>query len=69
MSHCLTAVGVDHVVLGRGEVVNSWRYERWDSLRLLAPNWMTQLVGSGRSDQQRLAGAMDDVLDGTRSAD
>ena len=46
-SHCLTTAGVDHVVLERGEVVNSWRRERWDSLRLLTPNWMTQLPGHG----------------------
>ncbi|HUR72818.1 MAG TPA: NAD(P)-binding domain-containing protein, partial [Sporichthya sp.] len=35
--------GIDHVVLERGEVANSWRTERWDSLRLLTPNWMTRL--------------------------
>jgi putative flavoprotein involved in K+ transport len=37
--------GIDHVVLERGEVANSWRRERWDSLRLLTPNWQTQLPG------------------------
>jgi putative flavoprotein involved in K+ transport len=31
------------VVLERGEVANSWRRERWDSMRLLTPNWLTQL--------------------------
>ncbi|HEU5385453.1 MAG TPA: FAD-dependent oxidoreductase [Streptosporangiaceae bacterium] len=45
MSHCLTARSVDHVVLERGEVANSWRTQRWDSLRLLTPNWMTRLPG------------------------
>jgi putative flavoprotein involved in K+ transport len=34
---------VDHVVLERGEVANSWRHERWDSLRLLTPNWQSRL--------------------------
>jgi putative flavoprotein involved in K+ transport len=33
------------VVLERGEVANSWRRERWDSLRLLTPNWQTRLPG------------------------
>ena len=33
------------MVLERGEVANSWRTERWDSLRLLTPNWMTRLPG------------------------
>ena len=45
MSHCLQSAAVDHVVLERGEVANSWRSERWDSLRLLTPNWMTRLPG------------------------
>jgi putative flavoprotein involved in K+ transport len=33
------------VVLERGEVANSWRHERWDSLRLLTPNWQARLPG------------------------
>lgn len=37
--------GIDHVVLERGQVANSWRTERWDSLRLLTPNWQAQLPG------------------------
>src|SRR5271154_341850 len=46
MSHQLTGAGVDHVVLERGELAHSWRTERWDSLRLLTPNWMTTLPGA-----------------------
>jgi putative flavoprotein involved in K+ transport len=34
-------------VLERGEVANSWRHERWDSLRLLTPNWQCRLPGFG----------------------
>src|SRR3954464_230634 len=45
MSRCLAARSVDHVVLERGQVANSWRTQRWDSLRLLSPNWMTRLPG------------------------
>src|SRR6478609_6868781 len=45
MSRCLAARSVDHVVLERGQVANSWRTQRWDSLRLLTPNWMTRLPG------------------------
>ena len=37
--------GIDHVVLERGEVANSWRTERWDSMRLLTPNWQARLPG------------------------
>jgi putative flavoprotein involved in K+ transport len=47
MSRCLTERSVDHVVLERGEVANSWRTERWDSLRLLTPNWQSRLPGFG----------------------
>jgi putative flavoprotein involved in K+ transport len=44
-SHFLRGRSIDHVVLERGEVANSWRRERWDSLRLLTPNWLTRLPG------------------------
>jgi cation diffusion facilitator CzcD-associated flavoprotein CzcO len=33
------------VVLERGRVGERWRSERWDSLRLLSPNWHTRLPG------------------------
>ncbi len=49
-SHFLSERSVDHVVLERGEVANSWRHERWDSLRLLTPNSQARLPG------QRYAG-------------
>ncbi len=45
MSKCLAGRAIDHVVLERGEVANSWRTERWDSLRLLTPNWQSRLPG------------------------
>jgi putative flavoprotein involved in K+ transport len=45
MSRCLAELSVDHVLLERGEVANSWRTERWDSLRLLTPNWQSRLPG------------------------
>jgi putative flavoprotein involved in K+ transport len=45
MSWHLSDRSIDHVVLERGEVANSWRTERWDSLRLLTPNWLSRLPG------------------------
>src|SRR5215468_1211881 len=45
MSRCLTEAGVDNVVLERGRVAERWRSERWDSLRLLTPNWQSRLPG------------------------
>jgi putative flavoprotein involved in K+ transport len=44
-SSCLAAHSIDHVVLERGEVANTWRTERWDSLTLLTPNWQSRLPG------------------------
>ncbi len=35
----------DHLVLERGRIGNSWHAERWDSLRLLTPNWMSAPAG------------------------
>jgi putative flavoprotein involved in K+ transport len=45
MSRLLSERSIDHVVLERGEIANSWRTERWDSLRLLTPNWQCRLPG------------------------
>jgi putative flavoprotein involved in K+ transport len=45
LSRSLSAAGHDHVVLDRGRVAERWRSERWDSFRLLTPNWMTRLPG------------------------
>ncbi len=45
VSRLLTERSIDHVVIERGEVANSWRVQRWDSLRLLTPNWQSRLPG------------------------
>ena len=68
MSRELQRRSVDHVVLERGVVGNSWRRERWDSLRLLTPNWMNRLPGFDLSASHDLNGFMPaadfaDVLD------
>ncbi|HYU82032.1 MAG TPA: NAD(P)-binding domain-containing protein [Candidatus Polarisedimenticolia bacterium] len=44
VSHELTAAGLDHTVLERGEVANTWR-RRWDTFCLVTPNWTVQLPG------------------------
>jgi putative flavoprotein involved in K+ transport len=71
MSHHLTDAGIDHVVLERGAVANSWRTERWDSLRLLTPAWMTELPGhrAGGGDPDGFMTAPETVafLDGYRN--
>jgi putative flavoprotein involved in K+ transport len=64
MSRCLTDRSIDHVVLERGEVANSWRTERWDSLRLLTPNWQSRLPGySYQGDDPDGFRSMPEVID------
>ncbi|MFC6155079.1 NAD(P)-binding domain-containing protein [Kribbella jiaozuonensis] len=43
VSRLLTRAGRDHAVIDRGRIGESWRSARWDSLRLLSPNWMMRL--------------------------
>ncbi len=45
MSRCLGGRGIEHVVLERGRVGERWRSERWDSLTLLTPRWLSRLPG------------------------
>lgn len=44
-SYELTSRGVEHVVLERGHVGQTWR-DRWDSFCLVTPNWSVQLPGA-----------------------
>ncbi|MGE5273591.1 MAG: flavin-containing monooxygenase [Verrucomicrobiota bacterium] len=46
LSHYLSRVRLEHVVLDRGRIGERWRSERWESLRLLTPNWLNRLPGS-----------------------
>jgi putative flavoprotein involved in K+ transport len=46
LSALLTARAHPHVVLERGRIGERWRSERWDSLRLLTPNWLNRLHGA-----------------------
>ena len=52
MSRHLTERSIDHIVLERGEVANSWRTQRWPTLRLLTPNWQTRLPGHDYAGDQ-----------------
>ena len=45
MSHHLTRMAREHVIIERGQVAQSWRSERWDSLMFQFPNWSIQLPG------------------------
>src|SRR3954471_6956783 len=48
-SHELTRLGVEHVVLERGSVAQTWR-DRWDSFCLVTPNWSILLPGGHYED-------------------
>src|SRR3954463_14840232 len=43
LSYYLTDQGRDHRILEQGRLVESWRSKRWDSLRLIAPNWSLRM--------------------------
>jgi putative flavoprotein involved in K+ transport len=45
VSHSLTDRAIEHVVLERGRIGERWRSARWDSFRLLTPNWLARLPG------------------------
>jgi putative flavoprotein involved in K+ transport len=49
-SHELQRAGIDHIVLERGRVGQSWR-DRWDSFCLVTPNWYLQLPGGEYAGQ------------------
>jgi putative flavoprotein involved in K+ transport len=63
LSYELRHAGVDHVVLERGGVGQTWR-SRWDSFCLVIPNWTVQLPG-GRYEGADPDGFMarDDIVD------
>jgi putative flavoprotein involved in K+ transport len=55
-SYQLTQAGIDHVVLERGRVGETWRSQRWDTFVLNTPGWLSHVRpadhhdGEGRDD-------------------
>jgi putative flavoprotein involved in K+ transport len=45
VSKRLVDAGVEHVVLERGQVAESWRTQRWDSFKLNTPSFLNRLPG------------------------
>src|SRR5215217_644245 len=45
LSYYLTKQDCPHLILEQGRIVESWRSKRWDSLRLISPNWTLHLPG------------------------
>jgi len=48
LAYHLTRMGQPHIVLERGRAGERWHSERWDSVRLLTPNWLNRLDGGPR---------------------
>jgi putative flavoprotein involved in K+ transport len=46
VSQALADAGVEHVVLERSGVADTWRNQRWDSFRLNTPGWMNDTLGT-----------------------
>ncbi len=53
VSFHLARHGIDHVVVEREQVADSWRTQRWDSFVLNTPNWMNRLPGEADDVQPR----------------
>ena len=49
LSACLSARSIEHTLIERGRIAERWHAQRWESLRLLTPNWMTRLPGHSYS--------------------
>jgi len=45
ISRELSRQGVEHVLLDRGRIAESWRSQRWDAFALNSPAWMNVLPG------------------------
>lgn len=58
-SAALDRRGVDHVVLERGRIGESWRTQRWDTFRLNTPRWMSGLSGDGFAPVSELIDALE----------
>ncbi|HEY7024708.1 MAG TPA: NAD(P)/FAD-dependent oxidoreductase [Candidatus Limnocylindrales bacterium] len=61
-SYHLSQRGIEHVVLERGRVAESWRSKRWDSFALNAPSWTFQLPGYAYSGPEPDAFMLRDEL-------
>src|SRR5947207_3782113 len=45
MSYCLRERGIDHLVFEADRIAREWRERRWDTFRLVTPNWQCKLPG------------------------
>jgi len=64
ISYFLKKYGLNHVVLERGRVGESWRSQRWESFKLNSPNRLNELPGSDYylDDSEGFSSSSDYVL-------
>lgn len=55
MSHFLSQLGRDHIVLERHKIGERWQSERWDGLRFQYPNWSLRLPDKNTVERIRTA--------------
>jgi putative flavoprotein involved in K+ transport len=61
-SYHLSDRGIDHIVLERGRVAETWRSTRWDSFFLNTPNWGTRLPGMDPLEEPDAFAPLSDVI-------
>ena len=52
-SYHLTQAGIDHVVLERGRIGETWRSQRWDTFVLNTPGWLSHVRPADQSSSGR----------------
>ncbi|MDM1352388.1 NAD(P)-binding domain-containing protein [Myroides marinus] len=52
ISYLLKQDNINHIVLERNQIANSWVNQRWDSFTLNTPNWMNLLPGMTLSENE-----------------
>lgn len=52
ISYLLKQDNINHIVLERNQIANSWVNQRWDSFTLNTPNWMNLLPGMRLSENE-----------------
>jgi putative flavoprotein involved in K+ transport len=62
MSHHLSRIGREHVVLERRRVAERWRTERWDSLAFQFPNRLIRLPGLAFSGEPDAFASRDQIV-------
>ena len=50
-SYHLSRAAIEHVVLERGRIGDTWRSQRWDTFVLNTPGWMSHVLTADRAGE------------------